>query len=111
MDHAVGERRRVAAREPALAIDLGQSAEELRRAPPLELVLGRGVLGGEGAEPLVEVVGGDADLERIVRAAVASTGASGMGQMGQVMKAAQGEIAGRADGGRVAAIVRKVLVG
>ena len=54
---------------------------------------------------------GDADLERIVRAAVASTGASGMGQMGQVMKAAQGEIAGRADGGRVAAIVRKVLVG
>ena len=53
----------------------------------------------------------DADLERIVRAAVASTGASGMGQMGQVMKAAQGEIAGRADGGRVAAIVRKVLVG
>ena len=54
---------------------------------------------------------GDADLERIVRAAVASTGASGMGQMGQVMKAAQGEIAGRADGGRVAAIVKKVLAG
>ena len=54
---------------------------------------------------------GDADLERIVRAAVASTGASGKGQMGQVMKAAQGEIAGRADGGRVAAIVRKVLAG
>ena len=54
---------------------------------------------------------GDDQLERIVRAAVASTGATGMGQMGQVMKAAQGEIAGRADGGRVAAIVRTVLAG
>lgn len=54
---------------------------------------------------------GDDDLERIVRAAVAATGASGMAQMGQVMKAAQGEIAGRADGGRVAAIVKKVLAG
>lgn len=54
---------------------------------------------------------GDDDLERIVRAAVATTGASGMAQMGQVMKAAQGEIAGRADGGRVAAIVKKVLAG
>jgi len=54
---------------------------------------------------------GDDDLERIVRAAVASTGAEGMAQMGQVMKASQGEIAGRADGGRVAAIVRKVLAG
>ena len=53
----------------------------------------------------------DAELERIVRAAVESTGASGMAQMGQVMKAAQGEIAGRADGGRVAAIVKQVLAG
>ncbi|MFC7490100.1 MULTISPECIES: GatB/YqeY domain-containing protein [unclassified Knoellia] len=54
---------------------------------------------------------GDAELERIVRAAVDSTGASGMAQMGQVMKAAQADIAGRADGGRVAAIVKQVLAG
>ena len=54
---------------------------------------------------------GDDELERIVRAAVASSGATGMAQMGQVMKAAQGEIAGRADGGRVAAIVKQVLAG
>lgn len=53
----------------------------------------------------------DAELERIVRAAVESTGATGMAQMGQVMKVAQGEIAGRADGGRVAAIVKQVLAG
>jgi uncharacterized protein YqeY len=53
----------------------------------------------------------DAELERIVRGAVESTGASSMAQMGQVMKAAQGEISGRADGGRVAAIVKRVLAG
>lgn len=53
----------------------------------------------------------DAELERIVRSAVEATGASGMAQMGQVMKVAQGEIAGRADGGRVAAIVKQVLAG
>lgn len=54
---------------------------------------------------------GDAELERIVRAAVESSGASSMAQMGLVMKAAQSEIAGRADGGRVAAIVKQVLAG
>lgn len=53
----------------------------------------------------------DAELDRIVRSAVESTGATGMAQMGQVMKAAQGEIAGRADGGRVAAMVKRVLAG
>ncbi|MFC8501724.1 GatB/YqeY domain-containing protein, partial [Pedococcus sp. NPDC057267] len=48
----------------------------------------------------------DAELEEIVAAAVEETGASGMPQMGQVMKAAQARVAGRADGGRVAAVVR-----
>lgn len=54
---------------------------------------------------------GDDELRAIVERAVASTGATGMPQMGQVMKAAQGEVAGRADGGRVAAVVREVLAG
>ncbi|HSO64947.1 MAG TPA: GatB/YqeY domain-containing protein, partial [Ornithinibacter sp.] len=54
---------------------------------------------------------GDAELRAIVERAVASTGATGMPQMGLVMKAAQGEVAGRADGGRVAAVVRRVLTG
>ena len=36
---------------------------------------------------------------------------TGMPQMGQVMKAVQPRVAGRADGGRVAAVVRKVLAG
>ena len=54
---------------------------------------------------------GDDELSAIVERAVASTGATGMPQMGLVMKAAQGEVAGRADGGRVAAVVRQVLAG
>ena len=54
---------------------------------------------------------GDEELRAIVERAVATTGATGMAQMGQVMKAAQGEVAGRADGGRVAAVVKQVLAG
>ena len=52
---------------------------------------------------------GDDELRAIVERAVESTGATGMPQMGLVMKAAQGEVAGRADGGRVAAVVKQVL--
>jgi uncharacterized protein len=53
----------------------------------------------------------DEELERIVREAVASSGASGMPQMGLAMKAANSAVAGRAEGGRVAAVVRRVLAG
>ena len=53
----------------------------------------------------------EAELERIVRSAVAESGATGMPQMGLAMKAAQVAVSGRADGGRVSAIVRSVLSG
>ncbi len=52
---------------------------------------------------------GDDELRAIVERAVQSTGATGMADMGRVMKAAQAEVAGRADGGRVAGVVRAVL--
>lgn len=51
----------------------------------------------------------DAELERLVAQAVDETGATGMPQMGLVMKAAQALVAGRADGGRVAAAVKSAL--
>lgn len=51
----------------------------------------------------------DAELATVVDRAIDSVGATSMAQMGQVMKAAQAEIAGRADGGRVAAVVRSRL--
>jgi uncharacterized protein len=53
----------------------------------------------------------DAELEALVAQAVTETGATGMPQMGQVMKAAQALVAGRADGGRVAAAVKAALSG
>ena len=54
---------------------------------------------------------GDDEIEALVAEAVAETGATGMPQLGLVMKTVQPRVAGRADGGRVAAIVRKVLAG
>lgn len=51
----------------------------------------------------------DTELDAIATAAADEVGATGMKQMGQVMKAAQAQVAGRADGGRVAAAVKKTL--
>jgi uncharacterized protein len=51
----------------------------------------------------------DDELEALVAQAVQTTGATGMGQMGAVMKATQPLVAGRAEGGRVAAAVKKAL--
>ena len=51
----------------------------------------------------------DDELATIVAAAIEQTGATGMPQLGQVMKVAQGVVAGRADGGRVAAAVKAAL--
>ena len=51
----------------------------------------------------------DEDLTALVTAAVAETGAAGMPAMGKVMKAVTPQVAGRADGARVAAEVRRQL--
>ena len=51
----------------------------------------------------------DADLAALVADVITRTGASGMKDMGRVVGAAQKEVAGRADGGRVAAEVRSQL--
>ena len=51
----------------------------------------------------------DPELKALVSQAISETGASGMPQMGMVMKAASALVAGRADGGRVAAIVKSAL--
>jgi uncharacterized protein YqeY len=52
---------------------------------------------------------GDDEIAAIVREAIASTGASGPQAMGQVMKVVQPQVAGRAEGGRIAAEVRRQL--
>jgi uncharacterized protein YqeY len=51
----------------------------------------------------------DEELSALVTAAIADTGASGIQGMGQVMKTLTPRVAGRADGARVAAEVRRRL--
>lgn len=51
----------------------------------------------------------DAELADLVRAAIAEAGATGMQQMGAVMKIVQPQVAGRADGKRVSDEVRRQL--
>jgi uncharacterized protein YqeY len=51
----------------------------------------------------------DSELEQIVRDAIAQTGATEAGQMGQVMSVAMPKVGGRADGKRVSAKVREAL--
>jgi uncharacterized protein len=54
---------------------------------------------------------GDGELAAIVAAGISESGASGPRAMGQVMKLVTPQVAGRADGGRVAAEVRRQLSG
>jgi uncharacterized protein len=54
---------------------------------------------------------GDDELAAMVTAAIAETGASGPAGMGQVMKVLTPRVAGRAEGSRVAALVRSQLSG
>jgi hypothetical protein len=51
----------------------------------------------------------DEELSRMVTEVIAETGAAGMSAMGEVMKAITPRVAGRADGARVAAEVRRQL--
>jgi uncharacterized protein len=51
----------------------------------------------------------DAELAGLVASVIMETGATGQSAMGQVMKAVTPKVAGRADGARVAAEVRRQL--
>jgi uncharacterized protein len=53
----------------------------------------------------------DAELADLVAAAITETGASGPSGIGPVMKVVTPRVAGRADGSRVAAMVRSQLAG
>lgn len=54
---------------------------------------------------------GDAELEAEVHAVIAEVGASGPQAFGQVMKAATSRLGDRAEGGRIAAVARRLLGG
>ena len=91
------KRRREAAEAFAAAGRDEQAAAERAEGA----VLGVGQLGGQiGAE-----------IAGLVAEVISETGAAGPGAMGQVMKALTPRVAGRADGARVAAQVRRALAG
>jgi uncharacterized protein YqeY len=76
--------------------------DELRAAAEAELAIVGEFLPAEMS---------DEELEKIVRAVVVEVGAAGPQDMGKVMQAVMPRTAGRADGGRISALVKKVLVG
>lgn len=72
----------------------------------------------QAAETELKIVGeflpeemSDEDLEKIVRACVEEAGATGPQDMGKVMKLVMPKTAGRADGGKISGLVKKVLMG
>ena len=85
-----------------------EAAEQFRDAGRTELA--------EGEEAEARIIEGympaeldDAELDVIVKAAIAETGAKDPKDMGQVMKAVMAKAEGRADGKRASARVREVL--
>ena len=51
----------------------------------------------------------EAEIEEVVKAVIAETGASTMKDMGRVMGTASKKMAGKADGKTISAIVKKLL--
>ena len=96
---------------------LTKEAKKRREAATAYTGAGRAELAAQEEAELAVLEGylpkqlSDDELEGIVREAVASSGATGMPQMGLAMKAANAAVAGRAEGGRVAGVVRRVLAG
>jgi uncharacterized protein len=88
-------------RESAEAYEQGGRPELAEREQAEEQVLSRYL-----PVPLT-----DDELSELVSRVLADGGFSGMQAMGPAMKAVQAEIAGRAEGGRVAAEVRRQLTG
>jgi uncharacterized protein YqeY len=96
---------------------LTREAKKRKEAATAYLNAGREELAGQEQDELAVLERylpeqlDDAELAELVREAVESTGAQGPAQLGLVMKAVQPKVAGRADGGRVAAAVRAALSG
>lgn len=96
---------------------LTKEAKRRREAATAYTGAGRTELAGQEMAELAVLEGylpaqlDDTELDRLAAAAVAETGATGMAQLGQVMKVLQPRVAGQAEGGRVAAAVRRALTG
>lgn len=83
-----------------LASTVGTGRDDLKAAAEAELAIVNAFLPAEL---------GDAELEKLVRQAVADSGAQSPADMGKVMKVAVPLVAGQADGARISAMVKRLL--
>ena len=118
-EEVAGKSARELSEDEVVAV-LGKEAKKRREAATAFADAGRAEL-AERERAELDVLAGylpaqldDDALAGIVRAeveAAAAAGATGMAAMGRVMKAVQPKVAGQAEGGRVAAEVRRQLAG
>ncbi|HUZ53051.1 MAG TPA: GatB/YqeY domain-containing protein [Streptosporangiaceae bacterium] len=99
------EIQRVIAREAKRRREAAEAFRDAGRADQVTAELAEGEVLAEYLPAQLD----DAELTALVTTAIAETGATGPGAMGQVMKAVTPRIAGRAEGARVAAEVRRQL--
>ncbi len=92
--------RQVKQRRESVELYRGGGRDDLADVEEAEIVILREFL----PEPLT-----DAEVEQLVRAAIASTGASSPSDMGKVMGALVPQTKGRADGKLVSDLVRRLL--
>lgn len=113
-EEVAGTEARVLSDEEVLKV-LTKEAKKRREAAEAYAGAGRQELADQEEAELAVLEGylpaqlEDDALDELAAAAVAEVGASGMAQMGQVMKVLQPRVAGRAEGGRVAAAVKRAL--
>ena len=113
-EEVAGKKARVLSDDEVLTV-LTREAKKRREAAEAFDGAGRGELAtreraeGEVLAGYLPAQLGEDELAEIVRAAIAETGADSPKAMGQVMKVVQPQVTGRAEGGRVAAEVRRQL--
>lgn len=113
-EEVAGKEQRTLSEDEVLRV-LAKEAKKRREAAEAYTGAGRPELAAQEEAELAVLEGylpaqlDDAELTRLAQETVAELGVSGMAGMGQVMKALQPKIAGRAEGGRVAAAVRAAL--
>ena len=113
-EEVAGKKARVLSDDDVISV-LTREAKKRREAAEAFDNAGRGELAdreraeGEVLATYLPAQLSDDELTELVRAAVAESGAVDPKAMGQVMKILQPQVAGRAEGGRVAAEVRRQL--
>ncbi|HVB46057.1 MAG TPA: GatB/YqeY domain-containing protein [Streptosporangiaceae bacterium] len=101
------EIERVLAREAKRRREAAQAFQDAGRSDQATAELAEGEVLAEYLPAQLD----DAELTALVASAIAESGAAGMPAMGQVMKLVTPQVAGRAEGARVAAEVRRQLAG